>query len=244
MIVVLASRFDVDAAGLVERWRNRGACLLTCEHLSRRGWIHDAAAPERSVAMLDRSAVPVRSIRGVVTRLSGVTPAELPHIAAEERAYVACEMTAFLVAWLSSLPCRVLNRPTPLSLVGPSWRPEQWAREATRAGLSAERVRRVARSFAEDAGPTEIAPSSLFERPVISVTVVHTRCFGGPGDGPLDDAIVAGVRRLAGAAGVDLLTATFAPAAGRATFVGAAPWVDVARADVADALVARIEAAS
>jgi hypothetical protein len=35
-------------------------------------------------------------------------------------------MKAFLLSWLSQLNCLVFNRPTPLCLSGPSWRPEQW----------------------------------------------------------------------------------------------------------------------
>lgn len=246
MIVVLASRFDTDAARLVDRWRGSGASLLTCEGLSRRGWIHHGAAAEQSVAVIDGQATPIRSIRGVVTRLSGVSEAELPHIAPDERAYVACEMTAFLVAWLSSLPCRVLNRPTPLNLAGPSWRPEQWSRAAVHAGLSTRPARRVARSFLDEpeAPAGDPALTDVVERPAVSVTFVHARCFSDAGGRPLDDAVVAGVRRVAAAAGVELLTATVVPDACRPTFVGATPWVDVTRADVADALLARIEATS
>ena len=57
MIVVLASRFDVSAARLVERWRDRGARLVTPEGLSVPGWCHESGALDRSRAVLDGDVV-------------------------------------------------------------------------------------------------------------------------------------------------------------------------------------------
>lgn len=44
-------------------------------------------------------------------------------------------MTAFLIAFVLALRCRVLNRPSANGLSGPAWRPEQWIRAAAKAGI-------------------------------------------------------------------------------------------------------------
>jgi hypothetical protein len=241
VFVVVASRFDVDAARLVERWHERGAGLLTCDGLSRRGWIHHPAAPERSWAVLDEVAVPIIAIRGVLSRLPRVAESELPGIVPEERAYVAAEMMAYLVAWLSSLPCRVLNRPSPLNLTGPSWHPEQWLREAKRAGLPTRRAHRVAACFTDSAASRLPPTASLdvAELPM-SITVVGERCFGDSGEGPIDRRVEGGLRRLAAAARVELMTASFVRGEGALVFAGAWPGVDVSRPEIADAVLARM----
>jgi hypothetical protein len=50
-------------------------------------------------------------------------------------------MKAFLLSWLSQLNCLVLNRPTPLCLSGPSWRPEQWTYAAAQLGIPVQPLR-------------------------------------------------------------------------------------------------------
>src|SRR5262245_34157967 len=125
MILVLASRSDENARSLVDRWESHGARLLVPECLSVVGWRHRGSARPSSRAVLGGVPVNGAEIRGVLSRLPSVMPSDLLHICAEDRAYVAAEMTAFLVAWLASLPCPVLNRPTPTSLAGPLLRQEQ-----------------------------------------------------------------------------------------------------------------------
>jgi hypothetical protein len=57
----------------------------------------------------------------------------LSWIAADDRSYAMAEVNAFLVAWLSSLTCPVLNRPTATSLCGPGWSQTHWRIAAARA---------------------------------------------------------------------------------------------------------------
>jgi len=237
VIVVLASRFDASAARLAERWRSHGARLLTPEGLSVRGWCHESGAVDRSTAVLDGEVVPLRSIDGVLTRLSGVSEDELPHIVPGERAYVASEMTSFLVAWLSSLEGRVLNRPTPACLCGPNWGMEQWAHEATRAGFPIRPVRRLARAFGQaqtDVGRGQAEPAQADLR---HVTLVGRRLFGRS----IDETTERRVLRLSQATNVELLTMTLVREGGSTVFVGASPWVDVDRPEVADAILERWE---
>ena len=243
MLIVLASRFDAAAAALVERWRQHGARLLTCEGLSQRGWRFDPADCAHGEFVLEGERLPVRSLQAVVSLLAGVTPHELPQFVAEEREYAASEMTAFLLAWLSSLPCRVMNRPTPLNLAGPRLHPEQWLSAAARAGLEVRGMHRRAPSFerpapggASSASAAETPPSEVGE-PAFSLAVVAGRCIAAPAQLPLSDDAVAGIRRLADAARAELLTVHMATHGAKTLFCGASPMVDVSRDDVADAML-------
>jgi len=239
VIVILASRFDASAARLAERWRDRGARLLTPEGLSVRGWCHESDAPGRSTAVLHGEVVPLRSIDGVLTRLSGVSEDELPHIVPSERAYVSSEMTAFLLAWLSSLAGRVLNRPTPVCLSGPNWGMEQWAHEAVRAGFRIRPVRRLARAFGNAETDVDHGRAGPAQTDLQCVTLVGGRLFGGA----IDENTERCALRLSQATNVELLTMTLAREGSSTAFISASPWVDVDRPEVADAILERWEGA-
>jgi len=242
MIVMLASRFDQQAAALAEKWKHRGACLLTCEGLSRRGWRHESAVPALSLAVLGGAPVPALEVSGVFTRLTAVTEAELPHIVEEERAYVASEMHAFLLAWLVSLRCPLLNAPTPLNLSGPGWHAEQWIWAAARAGLAVQPSRRVAPTFAAEAPFAADLRTALPEGSTLATfRVVGAHCLGADGHA-IDDALSRGLQRLRESAGVELLTASFARVAGESRFIGATASIDLTRAELADALLRTWEA--
>jgi hypothetical protein len=219
--------------------------MLTCEGLSLAGWRHDSAAPEHGVAVLGGERVPVREIQAVFTRLFAVTESELPHILPEERAYVASEMNAFLLAWLSALRCPVFNRPTPLSLAGPSWSQQQWLCEAARAGLPIRARRCIARTFraelAEGPMPAELAAD---EPASFSAAWVGVRCLPSNGAQAVDESIRRGMRRLAQAANVELLSASFVHQADGLRLSAASPWLDLEQAGVADALLAHWEASA
>jgi hypothetical protein len=199
VLVVLASRVDGPAAALVDRWPG-AAVLLVPADLSRPGWRFDPDDLARSTAALAGRTVPCAGITGVLTLLPRVFAQELVHVVADDRRYVAAEMTAFLLAWLTALPCPVINRPHPGCLCGPAWTPDRWRHEAARRGL------RVGAATAPPA-------------PARSVTVVGPACLGEP-EGELASAAL----RLASAAGADLLTVQFDPAG---AFLAASPRPDV-----------------
>jgi hypothetical protein len=60
---------------------------------------------------------------------------------AVDREYAVMEMHAFLLSWLSSLKCVVINRPNPRSLGGAIRGPAEWLLLAGRAGLTARGMR-------------------------------------------------------------------------------------------------------
>jgi hypothetical protein len=192
MILVLASRHDQGARRAVAAWEADGARLLMAEDLSLPGWQYSPLQPGRSVAMVGGDRVTADEIEAVLIRLPAVVGDELPGIVSEDRDYVAAEMTAFLVAWLSSLECRVVNRPTPTCLMGPSWRPEQWSLAAAQAGMPVRPVRRLAAANL-DQSTTEVEVGS-------DLTLIGEHCVG-----VATDQLRAQIRRLADAAGVDLL---------------------------------------
>ncbi len=135
MLVVVASRHDASARNLVSRWASHDAVLLTSADLSVAGWRHYIGAQGALTAVAGGRVVNVAEITGVLTRLPSVVEAELPHIVSDDRSYVAMEMTAFLLSWLSSFTCPVINHPRPGCLIGPNWREAQWFRLVSRIGI-------------------------------------------------------------------------------------------------------------
>ena len=144
MLVIVASRFDADAQALGAGWPGP-ALVLTPADLSMKGWRHVTGADENT-AVIGGRMVAASEIDGVLTRLPAVLESELGSITAGDRAYVAAEMTAWLAAWLSDLPCPVLNRPSPVHLIGPAWSREQWLLAARRLGIPAVTVSRSTRT--------------------------------------------------------------------------------------------------
>ncbi len=208
MIVVIAGPGDAGALRLVERWGAAEAAVLRPEDLSRPGWVHRPDRPGSGRAVVAGREVATTQITAVLSRRACVLPGELGWLAAEDRDYAATEMTAFLVSWLSWLPCPVLNRPQPNCLCGPNWSATRWRAAAARSGLA-------------PAPPGEIAAGSA--------RVVGAYVIGAP------DAELAGkARRLATAAGVELLSVGFS--AGNARFTGASLWPDLDDGAVVEAL--------
>ncbi|MGH2356006.1 MAG: hypothetical protein ACRDJN_30740, partial [Chloroflexota bacterium] len=209
------------------------------------GWRHapgqaTAGAATASAAVIGGRRVTVDQIDGVLTRLPSVFPDELTHIVPADRTYVAAEMRAFLIAWLSTLPCPVLNRPSPGCLAGPAWSPEQWVRAATRLGIPARPFHRHAvpggipsaghaPGDASGASDGDIRPPEVVT--VTTVTIVGRRCLG-----TTERRLAAAARRLARAAGADLLSAHFDGPGSAARFLSADPWPDVSAPAVADAV--------
>lgn len=224
MIVILASLYDISARQLAERWTAYGACLLTAEDISKPGWRYHLANPSVSTAVINGRPIAVSEIDGVVTRLPWVTQADLPHIVSADSAYVAAEMSAFLIFWLSELSCPILNRPTAGSLNGPSWRREQWVANAARAGL---RIRSENRhlSLTSAATPQERQVKS-------TVTVVGDRCLGRA-----DSSLLERSRYLAEIANVDFLGIQFSSPDPDAVFISATVYPEIDCVEVSDAML-------
>jgi hypothetical protein len=200
VIVVVASRHDEAARQTVARWGPHAAALLTCEDLSTSGWRHFLFSQSESRVVVGGRVIPESAIRGVLVRRPWIFELELVDIAASDREYVAAEMNAFLLSWLSQVSCRVLNRPAGTCLCGPNWRPQQWARAAAQAGFAIQSVRWRVPSTAKQ---THKPPKKHVER-TDEVTVVGNQCFGSA-----YEVCLAPARRLAAIAGTELLSVRF-----------------------------------
>jgi hypothetical protein len=141
-----------------------------------------------------------------------------------DRAYVAAEMSAFLAAWLSDLVCPVLNRPTPGSLVGPSWRREQWKSAAQQVGMRVPARQRYLRLSSHGTWSEHRLASKVW--------VVGDRCLGD-----VHPTLSQQARRLAAKANVWLLGVYFSEAGPHAEFLDATLRADVDCSDVTDAML-------
>jgi hypothetical protein len=136
VIAIVASDLDPQARALVRSWRAAGAALLSADDLGSPGWTFRPAEPERGTAVVNGRRIRIRDLRAVLTRRPAIVAEELSRIASADRAYVAAETNAFLVAWLHALPCPVINRPTTTSLCGPAWGDLHWRAAAARIGAA------------------------------------------------------------------------------------------------------------
>jgi len=209
VILIFASRHDASSVSLAARWADHNANIFTCDDLSVAGWRHDLQLPAASLAVVGGRVVSLHEIKGIFVRWPGVFPQELTQITPADRDYVAKEMMAFLVSWLSSLTCPVINQPTPVSLLGPAWRLEQWTYAAARIGIQVRKAVRHVVFGSENIEPS--LPSTTTD-----VTVVGDRCFGDV-EQKLRELSV----KLAKEAGVSLLRISFSGPDSNSFFVGA-----------------------
>jgi hypothetical protein len=221
VIVLLAARHDAAARRLAVGWPAPGALVLTCDDMCTSGWRYEMSSPALGTAVVGGRKVPVGEIEGVITRLPAIPAEDLDLIVDDDRDYVAAEMTAFLAAWLDSLECPVLNRPSPTCLMGPNWRPEEWLAAAAALGIS---VRPGMRRVRLSQRYTPANPSTQ----LTTVTVIGERCVGAA-----DKAQEVSARRLATRAGVEFMAAHF----DGNELVAADLWPDINSLDVSFALM-------
>lgn len=116
--VLLASREDAMAARFASSYYQEGVRLFTPEDLSMPGW-HFATCDHENWAVIGGKPTAVRDIRAAIAFLPTVRARDIASlIAAEDRAYAAAEMTAFLAAWLAALGAKAINAPSPVCLTG------------------------------------------------------------------------------------------------------------------------------
>ena len=230
MLLVLANAWDPRGVALREAWDSAGARLVTPADLSQAGWSFDPSAPGTGHAVIERQCTPVKDIEGICVLLPAVLENDLPHIAADDRSYVAAEMTAFLWAWLAALPCPKVNPPTAGCLCGPNWRTERWIQLATRLGLPTRGTARFA-GFPDRPDPARQAGQAE-QKAWQTVVVAGDRTFG-----EVDRDSAEWAALMAGAAGARLLNVHIGRDADGAFVLGADVWADVSLPGVADALL-------
>lgn len=157
--------------------------------------LHDPGF-ERSELTVSGARIRVGELRGVVNLVPAVPPELLTFYAEEEREYQAGELHAWLSFFLSSLRCRVVNRPTPVSLTGPALTALSWTRISRAAGIAAAPL--TAESSDVRAALREPMPDGD-----------DVVCVGGRVVSPAGSPSEAAALRLAEAAGVVYLRAWF-----------------------------------
>ena len=240
MILVVASRVDEVAEKLVSVLPG-DAAMLTSVELSQSGWAVRRGDVLASSFVARGQTFESARVSGVVGLLPCIFEQELVDIVPEDRAYVAQEMTAFLIYWLSSLDCPRLNPPTAGCLSGPLWGPERWVVEAARAGLDVQPVHRCTRgagrarpprrqSEVASAGP---AASGTTDSPneFVTVTVVGDACLGHD-----DAALRRQSRALASATRIPLLDVRWVESDTGFMFCGAEPFPDLSQPGMAAAV--------
>ena len=233
MIVLVANCWSAGAEALARRWSAYDACILTPADLCASGWSQRLAEPGEGIAVIAGRCVPQREIGAVLSLMQCLYEEELTSVVPEDRAYVASEMTAFLLAWLTHVPCRVLNRPKPPGLCGPFWRPERWVRLAALAGIPVRSLRRTANPC--DHGP--VPPETLDS--IAVVTVIGLATFG-----KADVTLHRHARVLARSAGVDLLEVQFSGPGADALLLAAQAIPDLSSPELADATLALLRTAA
>jgi len=223
MLVILAHPRDAAARAMTARFQAQPVCLMTPRDLSHTGWRHHVGTRGEDWCVVSGRCLRTSTLRGVITRLPCIAPADLTHIADRDREYVAAEMTAFLASWLTRLQCPVLNRPDATSLMGPNRGRERWLLLAARAGL-----RPAQRRCTAPGHPAALAAAT--------VTVIGDRWIGA-----VAPELGAQAVRLAERAGVELLTVQFDKPEGDAAFVCAELTIDIASDAVARALLERMD---
>lgn len=224
MRLILAHGDDMSARALAARWGGDTLLLTPADLCASRWCLELDSAGRVRTELADETGKP-RKLSGVVTRLGGITPADLPRVHPEDRRYAACELTAFLTAWLEACPVPVLNRPTASCLNGPAWQPEAWTAAAISVGLRVAGDRRRLTLGSDQTPPPPEWPDAIVVR------VVGERCFGA-----VHPDVADRLRALARLAGIPLLGATVAGPEPDARVRYLSAWPDLTDPEVADAV--------
>jgi hypothetical protein len=209
-------------------------------------WDHrlEGSSVSTELRLSDNTVLNSTSIDVVFNRLMAVP---MPHFASAtemDRDYAAREMHALCLSWLASLPCPVVNAPTPTSLGAQARSHAEWLLCAGKAGLPVQGY-----CFTTDprwSRKKDYLPyrwcrdgqnhAFLFERAHGLSVCREPRVYLEPLSEPQESVLIAGtyvIGRLAGLyheqlkylgriTGCDLLQVTFAPSVASETNLGAA----------------------
>jgi hypothetical protein len=212
MFIILTSSHDRVLADILRQSGISEIGMLTCRDLSVPGWNLYLQDVEKSTAVIEGKLIKLEEIKGIWNRLPFVTEHELDHILPSERKYIASEMMAFLVAWLSLLRCPMINIPTPTCLSGPNWNQLQWACAAFRTGIS---IYPLFYYLSNNNSRFEGQKDSEY---MTTVTVIGRRCFGSD-----DKELLNKTKCLANLSDTDFLSVTFNRCKNDEFFVNANP---------------------
>lgn len=227
MWLVLCETHDAAASWAYASLRARGLApldILSAEQLALSEFQeHRLDGPRSTLRLRTESGLQVDGQRlgGVLNRLWTVPIGHWRQAGEADRNYVQQELFAFFLSWLHSLPCPVLNRPTPQGLCG-QWRQEsEWAWLARQAGLPVAAYRQTSRDTVDESrGERRLVPAGAT---VHTAIVVGARVVGAP----IPAAIAAACVRLSALARTPLLGVDFVESPAGWRFAGASPTPDL-----------------
>lgn len=142
MILIIAEPFDTAAlwlrAALTEATCIPVRVVTPSQLAYAPSATHRLSTTDADIAFTlgDGATVRAAELSGVVNRMTAVPQAHLARAAPVDRSYAVGELHAFMLGWLATLPCPLLNPPAPEALSGP-WHCEMAARHfAVQAGLA------------------------------------------------------------------------------------------------------------
>ena len=97
MRLVLAHENDITARELAARWGSDAVLLTPAELSSEHLLLHLDEHGHPQAEVTSRPGV-----TSVLTRLGGISAADLPQVSAQDAVYAAAELNAFLRAWLGA----------------------------------------------------------------------------------------------------------------------------------------------
>jgi hypothetical protein len=144
VIAILAEPADLGALWLRSQLLRRLAppveIVTPARLVYSRSILHRLTSTESEARfeLADGMTLRTPGLRGIVNRLTSLPTAHLAGAAAVERDYAAAELHAFLLGWLASLDCPLLNPPAPENLAGPSHSNLSTLHFAALSGLSCQ----------------------------------------------------------------------------------------------------------
>ncbi|MCC7272813.1 MAG: hypothetical protein IT561_09100 [Alphaproteobacteria bacterium] len=271
-VVVIARHDDRSALRVHAALGGRGHAvrLVTPEALALApGWRRrsDDGETDAGIGLADGTRLDPGAGDVVLNRtVLGAVP-QFARARAADRSYALAEMHALLLCWLADLPARVVNVASPRGLAGAERSLAEWLVLAHRAGFAARGMaavgdgRRAARPgwlAHAPAGGGLLAPGEPVPRPALAGRVplllleplpappTRLVVVGGRVVPAMPEAVATCCRRLAAAAGVELLEIHCVPRDGAPPVFAAAtvlPELDgEAAAAVADHLSAQLRA--
>jgi hypothetical protein len=228
--LIVCSSDDMSALWTYEGLKRRGVRpveLVTADMLAYSLESEHRLTPdavEVSISLADGRRVSSSHAAGVLNRLTSIPLAHMRQAEPRDQDYAVQELNAYFLSWLHSLPCPVLNRPTPQGLAG-RWRhASEWVWLAIQAGLPSPSYRQTSRDQIDET----ITERGLLPpgTPTTTVLVVNGQVVGAA----VPPGIASGCGRLAALCGTPLLGVDLADgAAGPWTFAGATPLPDLRR---------------
>ncbi len=190
MFLILCSSYDAPAIWAAHGLQAMGlhpVSLVTPEMFASATTLeHRVGNDGTSIALkfMDGYGISDHNLRGVLNRLPGPPREIIDRFAPADRDYALQEMTAFYLSWLNSLPCPILNRPTPQGLSGRWFHNSELVLLAHQSGLATSIYRQSAKDPVEDGYKPLAPPEARIER----VVVLDGEVFGAQPPAQVQDA--------------------------------------------------------